>query len=113
MSQRTFLIQAEAGIRTLYVTGVHTYALPITIAGTFDIQTDADFTNNFGNGAAINVSSGGTLKKTVATGLTDINSPWAVTVNLGRSEERRVGKECRNRWWRDQYKNESYKGVSR
>src|SRR5204862_964295 len=68
-----FFFQAEDGIRDLYVTGVQTCALPIYEPAALDA-----------------------LKK------------WKENVRLlktgplegqPRSEERRVGKECRSRWW--------------
>src|SRR2546422_8330965 len=70
----TFFFQAEDGIRDVAVTGVQTCALPIYIFGV--------------------------LPK---TGLNDFTSRVIVTVSLflayeSRSEERRVGKECRSRW---------------
>src|SRR5947199_2907752 len=42
----------------------------INVNGIFDIQTDADFGGGFGGSTALNVNSGGTLRKTVATGVT-------------------------------------------
>src|SRR5207253_7359515 len=69
-----FFFQAEDGIRDGHVTGVQTCALPISIcarAGSCEL---------FGG-------------RTFEPG----NRP---TVKA-RSEERRVGKECRSRWWPD------------
>src|SRR4029079_8120695 len=54
----------------------------INVSGTWDVETDADFANQSGGPAAINILANATLKKTVATGVTDINNPWAVNVNL-------------------------------
>src|SRR3712207_6899772 len=85
--ERLFFFQAEDGIRDIGVTGVQTCALPILLG--FD-------------GPAVGV---------------DLNPwrsaffPWQVlaprlrfasvtrrSCETGRSEERRVGKECRSRW---------------
>src|SRR5215471_8506319 len=66
-----FFFQAEDGIRDLYVTGVQTCALPICAAS----RTSSD-------------SSGSGRKRPRKSG----RSRWS------RSEERRVGKECRCRW---------------
>src|SRR5205814_4437594 len=88
MSQRTLLI--GAGSTATWTGGGHIAGCngsTLTISGTFDFQTDADIVTNFGNGAAINVNSGGIFRKSSGSASTDINSP--------RSEERRVGKECR------------------
>src|SRR5204862_5448616 len=87
-----FFFQAEDGIRDLYVTGVQTCALPIC---------------------------GGRAARGTARGAAGRSSGGAARARLGvrqaiegkegdqrkgqpkeRSEERRVGKECRARWWR-------------
>src|SRR5438874_13385285 len=80
-----FFFQAEDGIRDLYVTGVQTCALPICPDG-----------------------------KILATGLNAIARTWSpcfkgAISSMGlpvatRSEERRVGKECRSRWLSDDQK---------
>src|SRR5207244_8267821 len=67
-----FFFQAEDGIRDDLVTGVQTCALPIS-----------------GRGAAIEACPVHLQIEGLSAG--------AGTV--GRSEERRVGKECRSRWW--------------
>src|SRR5205085_4344710 len=73
-----FFFQAEDGIRDLTVTGVQTCALPISsLTTTPSPSTNCNTTNN----GVINVAVGG--------GGTNY-----------RSEERRVGKECRSRWLR-------------
>src|SRR5438874_3562903 len=68
-----FFFQAEDGIRDLYVTGVQTCALPIfcTILRLIDRTDDLVVREHWHGGGDI--------------------------VAL-RSEERRVGKECRSRW---------------
>src|SRR5215510_7439129 len=66
-----FFFQAEDGIRDGHVTGVQTCALPIYVQTFGDIGVDrAKFL------------------------LTDLQR----TILKRRSEERRVGKECRSRW---------------
>src|SRR5438067_7680860 len=91
-----FFFQAEDGIRDRNVTGVQTCALPISYVKAV-------------NGAPIGPRNGscGTamyLKRPVV--VTDVMSDplWADYRHLAeicglRSEERRVGKECRSRWW--------------
>src|SRR5947207_3969529 len=37
---------------------------------------------------------------------------WGETLIVGRSEERRVGKECRARWWRNRRKKNKYSNGS-
>src|SRR2546422_1476729 len=71
-----FFFQAEDGIRDVAVTGVQTCALPIS--STFDGK-------NIGSGPA----------KVLATYIVEKGKPVA---SPARSEERRVGKECRSRW---------------
>src|SRR5690349_24479340 len=77
-----FFFQAEDGIRDLYVTGVQTCALPIC---------------------------GPRMNSRRATGAQPQNKHFVQTGNITRrqppqifcflrSEERRVGKECRSRW---------------
>src|SRR5258708_18297141 len=73
-----FFFQAEDGIRDDLVTGVQTCALPILPA--FAISAE----NGSAAGAAA-CAAGAAL-------------PFASNAENGRSEERRVGKECRSRW---------------
>src|SRR6266496_6174613 len=72
-----FFFQAEDGIRDLYVTGVQTCALPIWFVR-------RDGSDRMARTLA--VSAGGTM------------------AGQSRSEERRVGKECRYRWGPYPYK---------
>src|SRR5947209_20105046 len=81
-----FFFQAEDGIRDIGVTGVQTCALPICVAGLVRIDdTDAGSDERYG----------GTGDRTHGRGR---------RVNRERSEERRVGKECRSRWLADDLK---------
>src|SRR5207249_5344185 len=86
-----FFFQAEDGIRDRNVTGVQTCALPISTS--FHRQTP-------------NNQEGGTDDeefRTIAV-MDRVATTWSVlnglTMNCVRSEERRVGKECRCRWSR-------------
>src|SRR5437868_14690382 len=72
-----FFFQAEDGIRVRNVTGVQTCALPISLENSARFQV---FLKSFNRGLAV----------------------WGVMQD--RSEERRVGKECRSRWLTDNYK---------
>src|SRR5437773_10728392 len=93
-----FFFQAEDGIRDRDVTGVQTCALPISFAEMADLEEEF----------------------AVPAELQDLSIAFAVAgdpeVALGidgqsvlvRSEERRVGKECRYRWWTDHYKDDNY-----
>src|SRR5690348_17387311 len=78
-----FFFQAEDGIRDGRVTGVQTCALPISALGVrpcpFWLR-----------------ASGGPRAPTSVRWGSDI--PRGRRARTGRSEERRVGKECRSRW---------------
>src|SRR5437667_5824483 len=94
-----FFFQAEDGIRDRDVTGVQTCALPISSAGWLLFLQARRTTNRIGR-ASIYFSA-------AASGLLalcsrEIAIVWVlifVAHLLFRSEERRVGKECRSRWW--------------
>src|SRR5689334_24460339 len=100
-----FFFQAEDGIRDGTVTGVQTCALPIsrcaharivrmrrgTRYGVFDSRRTPN------TGPAVFRGSGWKRTRTVDLALT----------SASRSEERRVGKECRSRWWPDHEKKKS------
>src|SRR2546430_3909511 len=91
-----FFFQAEDGIRDLTVTGVQTCALPISFAlssvrtGQRDLWAKGAFRPLMAFGRARRHPEFPNMP--IARELTD--DPGA----LGRSEERRVGKECRSRW---------------
>src|SRR5699024_11760684 len=77
-----FFFQAEDGIRDRNVTGVQTCALPISKLTNFCL-----------------------LYKTFRLTRTSFQTEWLENTNSGglRSEERRVGKECRSRGGREYY----------
>src|SRR5690606_39874918 len=98
-----FFFQAEDGIRDFHVTGVQTCALPIFL---LDLH---------GAGARIvdrvaaALEAGWALEATAADGIVEAAAgavvwpggfPHHVGPGESRSEERRVGKECRERWGR-------------
>src|SRR2546426_4951850 len=78
-----FFFQAEDGIRDYKVTGVQTCALPISGAGVRDRHGVVAVPGGGGPGHA--AAAGGRVAA-------------AVVFGIERSEERRVGKECRSRW---------------
>src|SRR5205085_9394251 len=88
-----FFFQAEDGIRDLTVTGVQTCALPICLrhpiirrTAAFDRASDPTCSTAHEDQTKSNpVRSSGTAF-------------MSATRNDTRSEERRVGKECRSRW---------------
>src|SRR5688572_31519419 len=79
-----FFFQAEDGIRDLTVTGVQTCALPI-----FPLSRIREFHR------PIQISRQNLYRRT-----STIHEPLQIDAlfDLSRSEERRVGKECRSRW---------------
>src|SRR5256886_7438330 len=91
-----FFFQAEDGIRDLTVTGVQTCALPISsdsgIAYTLWIDTCAIITVR-DDGAGIDPER--VRNAAIARGLIREDQ---ILDDHDRSEERRVGKECRSRW---------------
>src|SRR5690606_39541628 len=100
------------GIRDFHVTGVQTCALPIFTGGDDGrvVATGADGTSEaiaaignkwidhvaLGSNGALAWSAGKTAYVRTKKGERTVDVPSTV-----RSEERRVGKECRARWSRD------------
>src|SRR5204862_3484400 len=96
-----FFFQAEDGIRDLYVTGVQTCALPIFAAvlkraDARDVLVGASSLASLPQGALVGTSS---LRRQaqLAHARPDLRFT-SIRGNVERSEERRVGKECRS-WW--------------
>src|SRR5207248_7746270 len=84
-----FFFQAEDGIRDRTVTGVQTCALPISVtdvlgAGTMGFAADSMY----------RTPPNASIYSTTYL----IGAIFAAVVTSVRSEERRVGKECRSRW---------------
>src|SRR5205823_10329594 len=93
-----FFFQAEDGIRDKLVTGVQTCALPICPGGC-DIHAAFDSPTGLIYPA---MDTGNLTLRTNSIAhevLVDQNSGKARGISF-RSEERRVGKECRSRWAR-------------
>src|SRR2546421_5173020 len=91
-----FFFQAEDGIRDLIVTGVQTCALPISI----DLDRLARGVLQHGSGDVLHAVAGdasGELKGD-AVEAARVLILDAYELDVARSEERRVGKECRSRW---------------
>src|SRR2546422_8334210 len=80
-----FFFQAEDGIRDVAVTGVQTCALPISVH-LREILVSAAF-----------AESRGRLPLALGKDVTGLPVVADLTA-MPRSEERRVGKECRSRW---------------
>src|SRR3712207_7415957 len=91
-----FFFQAEDGIRDIGVTGVQTCALPISGIVMFTIpksgnETRQDISNRWNY--AMNQGKSAAKRREQ-----ELWAEFNTRVKAPRSEERRVGKECRSRW---------------
>src|SRR5439155_11193961 len=102
----SFFFQAEDGIRDGHVTGVQTCALPI-----FDVypkgNTTPTATNPNNDVVYLEFHTFSPEDLVYVTKSTDGGASFgpSIPVETGtnsRSEERRVGKECRCGWWPEQ-----------
>src|SRR5207237_6398866 len=82
-----FFFQAEDGIRDSSVTGVQTCALPICRSAVVTTT-----------GRAVAVSTAPLVRTDARMARAAGTAPSPCRATPGRSEERRVGKECRSRW---------------
>src|SRR3712207_7587016 len=97
------LLQAKDGIRDIGVAGVQTCALPISVQGCQNVtpamrgvRVDAALLAMDHSFTADNYDCGDRLGNITINGA--IAQLCRGAVGRGRSEERRVGKECRSRW---------------
>src|SRR5256884_1323528 len=91
-----FFFQAEDGIRDVAVTGVQTCALPISIRTAVEAAKGSSIAI-----AGQNVSwskEGAFTGEVSAPMLAEAGCRYVIIGHSERSEERRVGKECRSRW---------------
>src|SRR2546430_12617748 len=100
MSQRSclcvfffFFFQAEDGIRDLTVTGVQTCALPISVRTLATLARNHFESDKRSSSPKLMTPD----REFLRTGCTKCSSHFSPRSRL-RSEERRVGKECRSRW---------------
>src|SRR5690349_23407464 len=92
----SFFFQAEDGIRDLYVTGVQTCALPI-----YPLGRGQEIAHVLCQGGIRTAVHGAIAKFIPVYEDYGYQFPgWEpYDARATRSEERRVGKECRSRWW--------------
>src|SRR5256885_3794681 len=92
-----FFFQAEDGIRDYKVTGVQTCALPISAHGRrghhLQLIARSDVLDDAGHVRDSHLAQG----ERTMTAVVEDQPPLGVD-RVHRSEERRVGKECRSRW---------------
>src|SRR5699024_11760943 len=88
-----FFFQAEDGIRDRNVTGVQTCALPIWTVDTPETELDATDFAAFRPLADLPMA----MTAHVVFSAIDAAHPATTSATMIRSEERRVGKECRYR----------------
>src|SRR3712207_8208215 len=90
-----FFFQAEDGIRDIGVTGVQTCALPIS-SWLVCPPLPQTCSGTVASGTAYLAASD---ESPMSSGLISIHRvAWKIGFSEIRSEERRVGKECRSRW---------------
>src|SRR5256885_9116445 len=90
-----FFFQAEDGIRDYKVTGVQTCALPICSASNVvGTQVKPCVFTLIPESESIFITSSWTIYLHFVL----LSSSNCLSSHLSRSEERRVGKECRSRW---------------
>src|SRR5690606_40062209 len=93
-----FFFQAEDGIRDFHVTGVQTCALPICVQAASRVMASKASPR-----PASRTSSRDTVGSSASSRRTTASASLATRCRRScRSEERRVGKECRSRWAGDQ-----------
>src|SRR2546428_6239479 len=94
---RFFFFQAEDGIRDLIVTGVQTCALPICLERKRLVSRERCPTDRRQVFCRI-TRDGLALIARLDAPVADADHLALSSLNSRRSEERRVGKECRSRW---------------
>src|SRR5690606_41096646 len=95
-----FFFQAEDGIRDFHVTGVQTFALPISFRRRSALMVLGCMIQT----AAVRYCGGRASYRARMSSAAMMSGPLAVTVSIRRSEERRVGKEGRSRGWTQAWK---------
>src|SRR2546421_8144453 len=91
-----FFFQAEDGIRDLIVTGVQTCALPISATTPHNSRPSRNLSYSAYYSSADRLRQG--ERGMADSSETDWQPRLGELFVFARSEERRVGKECRSRW---------------
>src|SRR2546427_4829316 len=90
-----FFFQAEDGIRDLTVTGVQTCALPISVDVLVQAAVDVQHQPRTSIAATFSKKIAFRIFRAIGAATSPPRPPRSAST---RSEERRVGKECRSRW---------------
>src|SRR5256886_12362589 len=91
--------QAEDGIRDLTVTGVQTCALPISKSFGPSVKLRTPETDRMDLICSVSRANRSRYDADDISGEATLMMSWSPAGNSSsRSEERRVGKECRSRW---------------
>src|SRR5205823_7499269 len=99
-----FFFQAEDGIRDKLVTGVQTCALPISIFAPLEADrrtVDPYLDRLVAAYRRYNLAAGNGFVARALRLRSEVHIRNTRPLRAGRSEERRVGKECGSRWWRE------------
>src|SRR5690606_40346481 len=104
--------QAEDGIRDFHVTGVQTCALPIFWLPMQKIEPTSSPTSTVSVAPLCPITASQMESERSTSARTsscvrsfELGREYWTRSRVNRSEERRVGKECRYRWSRDQSEN--------
>src|SRR5699024_11360200 len=99
-----FFFQAEDGIRDRNVTGVQTCALPICLSMVMQYLSNPIYLIVYALGFGVGIYCGMLIETKLALGYSVVEvyvqNDDHTLANALRSEERRVGKECRSQWSR-------------
>src|SRR5256886_4798967 len=93
-----FFFQAEDGIRDLTVTGVQTCALPIFHVALPLLKTKIEVQNRSPNRVNIEQHQADNGFQNLLFDFRQVADVHRLVSRAARSEERRVGEECRSRW---------------
>src|SRR2546429_4651323 len=93
-----FFFQAEDGIRDVAVTGVQTCALPISVEAALALVLVVGDVRGEVGVLAVGADEHAVLVVAEGARAQPQRAVVAIGVPVLRSEERRVGKECRSRW---------------
>src|SRR5438876_4940579 len=94
----SFFFQAEDGIRDGRVTGVQTCALPILFCMGAPVRAQQGSPPQHAQNQRALSTPDSASRSVVAGGTPSVQEVEVRRVRISKSEERRVGKECRSRW---------------